>query len=90
LNWRIKKLLTELQAAIETENTIKDEEKIDFLEQVKILAEAAQEFGNQDIQKIVKNAINCIKGMLSDLPPSTAILSTCSQVLPLIITFFGM
>ena len=86
----IKELLTELQAAIEADTNLSDEDKAEALEQVKAIAEAGQKPEDGTMQKMVKSAIKLLKGTVADLPTTVQLVEVCGKVLPTIATFFGL
>lgn len=86
----IKELLTELQAAIEADNNLSEEDKKEALEQVKAIAEAAQKPEDGAMQKIAKTAIKILKGTISELPTAMQLVESCGKLLPLITKFFGL
>ncbi|BAY33270.1 pentapeptide repeat protein [Nostoc carneum NIES-2107] len=86
----IKELLTQLQAAIETDTTLSDEDKAEALEQVKAIAEAGKKPEDGAMQKIAKTALKFLKGTIADLPTTAKLVEECSKLLPLITKFFGL
>lgn len=86
----IKELLTELQAAIEADPNLSDEDKAEALEQVKAIAEAGQQPEDGAMQKMAKNAMKFLKGTIADLPSTVELVQTCGKLLPLITKFFGL
>ncbi|MEH2236986.1 pentapeptide repeat-containing protein [Nostoc sp.] len=86
----IKELLTQLQAAIEADTNLLQEDKAEALEQVKALAEAGKSPQEGAMQKAAKTAIKILKGTISSLPSATKLVEQCSNLLPLISTFLGL
>jgi uncharacterized protein YjbI with pentapeptide repeats len=86
----IKELLTQLQAAIEADKNLADEDKAEALEQVKALAEAGKNPQEGGMQKAAKTAIKILKGTIASLPSATKLVEQCSNLLPLISTFLGL
>jgi uncharacterized protein YjbI with pentapeptide repeats len=86
----IKELLTELQAAIETDTSLSDDDKAESLEQVKTIAEAGQKPEDGAMQKMAKTAIKILKGTVAGLPSTTSFFEACAKLLPLITKFFGL
>ena len=86
----IKELLTELQAAIEADTNLPQEDKAEALEQVKALAEAGKSPQEGAMQKAAKTAIKILKGTISSLPSATKLVEQCSNLLPLISNFLGL
>lgn len=86
----IKELLTQLQAAIEADTNLPQEDKADALEQVKALAEAGKSPQEGAMQKAAKTAIKILKGTIASLPSATKLVEQCSNLLPLISTFLGL
>ncbi|AFZ22502.1 hypothetical protein Cylst_0125 [Cylindrospermum stagnale PCC 7417] len=86
----IKELLTQLQAAIEADKNLNQEDKAEALEQVKALAEAGKNPQEGAMQKAAKTAIKILKGTISSLPTATKLVEECSKILPLISGFLGL
>jgi uncharacterized protein YjbI with pentapeptide repeats len=86
----IKELMTQLQAAIEADTNLSDEDKAEALEQVKAIAEAGQKPEDGAMQKMVKNALKFLKGTIADLPSTVELVQSCGKLLPLITKFFGL
>ncbi|WP_375468255.1 pentapeptide repeat-containing protein [uncultured Nostoc sp.] len=86
----IKELLTQLQAAIEADTNLPQEDKAEALEQVKALAEAGKSPQEGTMQKAAKTAIKILKGTISSLPSATKLVEQCSNLLPLISNFLGL
>ncbi|WP_445631989.1 pentapeptide repeat-containing protein [Nostoc sp. DSM 114167] len=86
----IKELLTQLQAAIEADTNLPQEDKAEALEQVKALAEAGKNPQEGTMQKAAKTAIKILKGTISSLPSATKLVEQCSNLLPLISNFLGL
>ncbi|MEH1848913.1 MAG: pentapeptide repeat-containing protein [Nostoc sp.] len=86
----IKELLTQLQAAIEADTNLPQEDKAEALEQVKTLAEAGKSPQEGAMQKAAKTAIKILKGTISSLPSATKLVEQCSNLLPLISNFLGL
>ena len=64
----LKELLTQLQTLIESESELNEEDKVEALEQVKVLAESAQKPENSTLQKLAKTAVKILKGTIASLP----------------------
>ncbi|MBW4503095.1 MAG: pentapeptide repeat-containing protein [Scytonema hyalinum WJT4-NPBG1] len=86
----IKELLTQLQAAIEAEKDLPEEDKAEALEQVKTLAEAGKNPQEGEKQKEAKTAMNILKGTIAGLPTAATLVDACSKLLPLISKFLGL
>ena len=86
----LKKLLTQLQAAIESETTLPVEDKAEALEQVKILAEAGQNPAHNGSKKAAKIALKVLKGTVSDLPEVTKLVAECAKLLPAITALLAL
>ncbi|QXE25047.1 hypothetical protein B6N60_03757 [Richelia sinica FACHB-800] len=84
----IKELLTQLQAAIESDNDLTPKDKEKALKQVKNLAQAAQ--NPQENQDLADTAITMLKGILTSLPSAASLVEQCSQLLPLISGLLGL
>jgi hypothetical protein len=86
----IKEILSNLQAAIETDTSLSDEDKAEALEQVKKIAEAGQKPEEGATQKIAKNALTFLKGLIVDLPSTAELVKACGNLIPVIKQFFGL
>ncbi|MBD0337279.1 MAG: pentapeptide repeat-containing protein, partial [Cyanobacteria bacterium Co-bin13] len=65
---QIKTLLTQLQAMIESEPALPEEDKAEALEQVKTLAEAGHKPKDGPLKKSAKTALKILKGTAAALP----------------------
>jgi len=80
----IKELLTQLQAAIEAETNLSDDDKAEALEQVKALVEVGKNPQEGTMQKAGKTAIKILKGTIAGLPSAATLVEACSKLLPAI------
>ncbi|MDA0212817.1 MULTISPECIES: CHAT domain-containing protein [Desertifilum] len=87
---QLAELLKQLQAAIETNPDLSEEDKEVALEQVKVLAEAGQNPQAGGLQKASKTAMKIIKGTLVGLPTATKLIEQCNQLLPAIAGLLGL
>jgi internalin A len=85
----IKELLEQLQTAIKEEPSLSEEEKVDALEQVEALAQAAKNPGDGDMKKLAKNATRTLKGIISEAPNVVRFAQACQEVLPVVAKFFA-
>jgi uncharacterized protein YjbI with pentapeptide repeats len=86
----IKKLLTQLKEAIETESTLSDEDKADALSQLEKLALAGKNPNEGETQKTAKGAIRMLKGLAAELPTATKLVEGMSKLLPVIASLLGI
>jgi hypothetical protein len=86
----IKELLTQLQAAIEAEAALPDEDKAEALEQVKTLAEAGQKPEDNLLQKAAKTSIKILKGTIASIPDATKLVESCSKIIPAIASLLSL
>ncbi len=86
----IKELLTQLQAAIEAETTLTEDNKSDLLEEVKNLAEATQTKETAKKEKLGRKAKIIFYNMLEKLPDTAKVVEACSKLLPLILKVLGV
>ena len=86
----IKEILTDLIGAIETDTNLSEEDKAEALEQVKKIAEAGQKPEEEGMQKIAKNALTFLKGLIVDLPSTAELVLACGNLIPVIKQFFGL
>ncbi|HEY9761425.1 MAG TPA: pentapeptide repeat-containing protein, partial [Trichocoleus sp.] len=86
----LKVLLTQLQAAIETDTDLPDPDKSDLLEQVQSLAEAKHIEEPTKREGIARKAMKMFDATLKSLPDTTKLVEACSQLLPLILKALGI
>lgn len=87
---KLADLLKQLQAAIETDANLSEEDKAEALEQVKVIAEAGQNPKEGTMQKTAKSAIRMLKGIISDLPGVTTLIEAGNKLLPAIFHIFSL
>jgi hypothetical protein len=85
----IKELLIQLQEAISADPNLSDDDRNDALEQVKDLAEAAQNPNDGGMKEKAKKAGRMLGRIISALPTATQLVEACSKLLPLITKPFG-
>lgn len=85
----IKELLTQLQAAIEADPNLSKDDRNDALEQVKELAEAAQNPNDAEMKNQAKKADRMLGRIMKSVPQATQFLEFCNNLLPLITKAFG-
>ena len=85
----IKELLIELEAAISADPNLSEDDRNDALEQVKDLAEAAQNPNDGGMKEKAKKAGRMLGRIISALPTATQLVEACSKLLPLITKPFG-
>jgi uncharacterized protein YjbI with pentapeptide repeats len=86
----LKELLTQLQALIESESELNEEDKVEALEQVKVLAESGQKPEDSTLQKLAKTAVKILKGTISSLPDVTKLVESGAKLLPYITKLLGL
>jgi hypothetical protein len=86
----IKELLVQLQAAIEAELELPDEDKAEALEQVKTLAEAGQKPEDSTLQKAAKTSMKILKGTVASLPDAAKLAESCAKLLPAIAALLAL
>ena len=86
----IKELLAQLQAAIEAESALPDEDKAEALEQVKTLAEAGQKPEDNLLQKAAKTSIKILKGTIACLPDTAKLAESCAKLIPAIASLLAL
>lgn len=86
----LKELLTQLQGAIESETKLSQEDKVEALEQVKVLAKAGQKPQDRPLKKMANTAVKVLKGTVSSLPEATKLVEACSKLLPIITKLLGL
>lgn len=77
----LKELLIQLQAAIEAEAELNDEDKAEALEQVKVLAEAGQYPEEGPLKKTAKTAVKILKGTVASLPKAAELVKESNKLL---------
>ena len=85
----IKELLAQLQAEIEAESELPDEDKAEALEQVKTLADAGQKPEDNVLQKAAKTSMKILKGTVASLPDAANLAASCVKLLPAIATLLA-
>lgn len=85
----IKELLTQLKDAIEADKNLSEDDKNDALEQVKELAEAAQNPNDAEMKNKAKKADRMLGRIMKGVPQATQFLEFCNNLLPLITKAFG-
>ena len=80
----VKELLVELQIAIENDTDLPEKGKATALEQVKVLAEVAQNSQQPEQKNLGSQAITFLKGAASILPDTAKSVEACNKLLPLI------
>jgi uncharacterized protein YjbI with pentapeptide repeats len=86
----LKELLTQLQALIESESELNEEDKVEALEQVKVLAESGQKPEDSTLQKLAKTAVKILKGTIASLPDVTKLVESGAKLLPYITKLLGL
>ncbi|MBD2107581.1 pentapeptide repeat-containing protein [Nodosilinea sp. FACHB-13] len=85
----LKKLLIQLQHAIQSDIDLPDPDKADLLEQVQALAEAGQEKEPAKKDGLMRKAMKMFDATLKSLPDTAKIVEACSKLLPLIMKALG-
>lgn len=80
----IGRLLTQLQAVIEAESQLSEEDKTEALEQVTILMEVGRSPAELSTHKAARTALKVLKGTAAGLSEETALVQTCTQLFPMI------
>jgi hypothetical protein len=84
----IKELLSQLQAAIEADPNLSEDDREDALEQVKALAEAAKNPNDAKMKHKAKKAGRMLGRIISAVPQATKLLEFCNNLLPFITNVF--
>ena len=82
----LKALLTQLQKLIEIEPALSDEDKVEALEQVQVLAEVGQAPEDGPLKKAAKTSMKILKGTAAALPDVTELVEGFNKLLPAIAT----
>lgn len=86
----IKELLAQLQAVIESEPELNNEDKSEALIQVGTLAEASQRPEDNLLKKSAKTAMKILKGTAASLPHATKLVEEFNKLLPSIATLLAL
>ncbi|XGV98520.1 MAG: pentapeptide repeat-containing protein [Leptolyngbya sp. BL-A-14] len=86
----IKELLIELQTAIESDADLPEKGKASALEQVKVLAEVAQDPEQPEKKGLGSQAVTFFKNAASFLPDTAKLAEACTKLLPLITKALGL
>ena len=86
----VKELLIRLQQAISAESNLEEDDKQEAQEQLKNLAEAAQNPQDEGMKKIAKRAIQMLKGIFVGLPAVAKLAETAGEILPSLVGLFGL
>ncbi|EKQ69198.1 putative low-complexity protein [Leptolyngbyaceae cyanobacterium JSC-12] len=82
--------LDELQGLIEAEPNLKDDDKVEALEQVGTLAKAGENPQDSTLKKLSNTAVKILKGTIAALPDTAKLAEACSKLLPLISGALGL
>jgi hypothetical protein len=85
----LAKLLGKIKELLESESNLSSDDKIEALEQVKILAEVGQNPSDSIMQKSAKTAVRVLKGIASELPTATKLIEGLNSLLSEISKLFG-
>lgn len=78
----LKELLNQLQEVIITENGLGNEDKIEALDQVRLLAELKKDCpDNVTFRRMSRTAVKILKGTVSDLPTKTKTIENTNKLL---------
>jgi hypothetical protein len=83
----IKDLLTQLHEAIKSSSDISDADKNEALKQLETLAKAPN---TPNQQQTAKTVVRFFKGLASELPTATKLVTECNKLLPAIASWFGL
>ncbi len=86
----IKKLLSQLKDAIEAEAGLDEKRKTKAFKQIEALATAAQNPTDEDMKDSAEDATTMLKGIISQLPATAALVGISQELLPSIALFFGL
>ncbi len=86
----IKELLVALQTAIESDTDLPEKGKASALENVKVLAEVAQDPEQPEKKGLGSQAVTFLKGAVSFLPDTAKLAEACTKLLPLITKALGL
>ncbi|MGK7955694.1 MAG: hypothetical protein AB4063_10605, partial [Crocosphaera sp.] len=89
-NDQLRTLLQELMKAIETENELDEDEKLEAANKVKTIAKASQNPEDEGLQKKATRAVKLLETLAKGLEPATKLYIACHSILPQIVTFLGI
>ncbi|MGB3300239.1 MAG: pentapeptide repeat-containing protein, partial [Phormidesmis sp.] len=87
---QLKDLLTQLQTAIETEESLSEGEKTEALAEVREIAKAGQAPEDGPMKATAKRSLNVLKGMTVGVGAATKFVTACNGLLPAISILFGL
>lgn len=85
----IKELLIQFKAAVDDPNLPSDDRK-QALEQLEVLAKAGQDPNDETMKKQAKKAIGFLGVIAEGLPSAAKLVEACNQILPAIMSYFGL
>jgi hypothetical protein len=85
----IKELLTQLQAAIEADPNLSEDDREEASEQIKIIEEAGKNPNEGEMKKLAKKATTMLKGIIVGLPAAAKLAEEWHNILPFITKVFG-
>lgn len=85
----LKALLTQLQTLIEVETELNNEDKLEALEQVKMIANAGAKPDDSKLQRAANTALKILRGTIATLPEATKLVQGCTELLPEITKFLN-
>jgi uncharacterized protein YjbI with pentapeptide repeats len=82
--------LNDLKQVIEKSIDLSEDDKLEALQQVDTIAQAAQNINKTDSKKMVNTAMKILKGTASMLPAAASLAESLTKCIPIISAFFGM
>jgi hypothetical protein len=76
----IKEILTQLQTAIEADENLSEEDKADALEEVKTLAELAQNPQDEEMPKKANKAVRMLNRVFQNVPTAVSLLDLVTKI----------
>lgn len=86
----VKQLLQQLHQLFTEDDNLTEEDKAEALEQIQVLAEASQKPDESTMRKAAKTALKVLRGTMSALPPTLAIVKVCQELLPKVAECLGL
>ena len=86
----VANLLLDLKNVIDKEPNFSDELKVDALEQIVVLGEAAKETSKEKRKRSVKNATRILRGIGAELPSATQFINACTKLVSQIASLLGL
>jgi hypothetical protein len=85
----LKSRLSELLKLIEDEKDLSNDDKVEAIKQVPVLAQAGQKPENDALKIAAKTSMKILRGTVASLPDTAKLAESCVKLLPLIANLLG-